>query len=86
MDDYAKAKRKSHNAQNHFEALEKKHRKRMVRIDALRIELAQLESGLPVLVEKLEQASADLKTAKATYRTLRHERKTGFISIGGITK
>jgi chromosome segregation ATPase len=75
MDDYGKAKVRLHNAQNHVEALEKKHRKRISRIDALRIELAQLESGLPALAEKVEQAKADLKTAKAVYRPLRRERK-----------
>jgi multidrug resistance efflux pump len=75
MDEYSKAKLRFHNAQHHFEALEKKYRKRLGQIDSLRIELAQLESGLPVLSEKLEQAKSDLKTAKAIYRPLRQVRK-----------
>jgi septal ring factor EnvC (AmiA/AmiB activator) len=75
MDEYGKAKVKLHNAQKHFEAVEKKHRKRLNRIESLRMELAQLESGLPSLDEKLRQAKDDVKTAKEIYRPLRHEHK-----------
>ena len=75
LDEYGKAKVKLHNAQKHFDAVEKKHMKRLGRIDSLRIELAQLESGLPSLAEKLRQAKDDVKTAKEIYRPLRHEHK-----------
>ncbi len=40
MDEYGKAKVKLHNAQKHFEALDKKHHKRLGRIESLRVELA----------------------------------------------
>jgi predicted nuclease with TOPRIM domain len=75
MDEYGEAKVKLHNAQKHFEAIEKKHRKRLSRIESLRIELAQLESGLPSLAEKLRLAKDDVKAAKDVYRPLRHEHK-----------
>jgi hypothetical protein len=76
VDDYGKAKVALHNATNHLDAIETKHRKRIRRIEALRVELLQLESGLPSLSAKLEQSRDDLKIAKATYRALRHERRS----------
>jgi predicted nucleic acid-binding Zn-ribbon protein len=75
MDEYGKARVKLHNAQKHFEAIEKKHRKRLGRIESMHLELAQLESGLPALAEKLRQAKDDVKAAKDVYRPLRHEHK-----------
>jgi chromosome segregation ATPase len=72
---YGIAKVKYHNAQKHLEAVEKKHRKRLSRIESLRVELNQTESSLPSLSEKLEQAKDDVKAARLTYRTLRQERK-----------
>ena len=75
MDSYDKSKVTLHNAQKHLEALEKKQRKRMSRIEALVVETRQLESGLPAFIEKLEQAKHELKAAKSTYRILRAERK-----------
>jgi hypothetical protein len=64
-----------HRATKHFEAIEKKHRKRLGRLESLRLELAQLESALPSLAEKLGRAKDDVKTAKEIYRPLRYEHK-----------
>ena len=59
-----------HNARQTVEALEKKHRKRTTRMKALQLELAQLENSMPRLGEKIEQAKAALKAAKAARRGL----------------
>jgi phage shock protein A len=73
--DYGNAKLAVHNAQQTADGLDKKYRKRANRIKALRIELAQLESSMPALTQRMEQARATLKSAKAAYRLTHRDRK-----------
>lgn len=70
-----KAKLALHNAKQTFEALDKKHRKRTARINALQSELAQLEAAMPALTAKLEQSVADLKSAREAFRFIRSQQK-----------
>lgn len=57
-----------HNATQNMDALEKKFRKRTNRINALRIELEQLERSLRPLIERIDKAKTELKAARAAYR------------------
>jgi multidrug resistance efflux pump len=68
MMDHGRAKLDLNNAQQTMDALDKKHRRRTIKIKALRIELAQLENSIPMLTEKIERAKSDLRAAKTAYR------------------